>query len=238
MFMLCESHSGYVWSIIIYVGKGTDVSEENKEYSFSTQVVLTLSKPLLNKGYWLTMDNYYNSPELGEMLLKSKTDFFGTLRPNRKDLPKELKTEKLKKGDLLAYQRGNKKSNLEFRIELAERIVEKYHTHRHLKLKPAETVSNTLRLSARHFLDYIPATEKKKEPTRRCVATLCISTNMEEEQELHTGACRSKDRGNSITSPKMESYIGFTTCREKEQIQQKKSMMIASELEFSQLSAH
>ncbi|GFT73445.1 piggyBac transposable element-derived protein 4 [Trichonephila clavipes] len=75
MFMLCESHSGYVWSIIIYVGKGTDVSDENKECSFSTQVVLTLSKPLLNKGYCLTMDNYYNSPELGEMLLKSKTDF-------------------------------------------------------------------------------------------------------------------------------------------------------------------
>ncbi|GFS30548.1 piggyBac transposable element-derived protein 4 [Trichonephila inaurata madagascariensis] len=106
LFMLCESHSGYVWSIIIYVGKGTDVSEENKECSFFTQVVLTLSKPLLNKGYCLTMDNYYNSPDLGEMLLKSKTDFFGTLRPNRKDLPKELKTEKLKKGDLLAYQRG------------------------------------------------------------------------------------------------------------------------------------
>ncbi|XP_035206016.1 piggyBac transposable element-derived protein 4-like [Stegodyphus dumicola] len=106
MFMLCESHSGYVWSIIIYVGKGTDISEENKECSFSTQVVLTLSKPLLNKGYCLTMDNYYNSPELGEMLLKSKTDFFGTLRPNRKDLPKELKTKKLKKGDLFAYQRG------------------------------------------------------------------------------------------------------------------------------------
>ncbi|GFS32577.1 hypothetical protein TNIN_356861 [Trichonephila inaurata madagascariensis] len=40
------------------------------------------------------------------MLLKPKTDFFGTLRPNRKDLPKELKTEKLKKEDLLAYQRG------------------------------------------------------------------------------------------------------------------------------------
>ncbi|GFY56081.1 piggyBac transposable element-derived protein 4 [Trichonephila inaurata madagascariensis] len=112
MFMLCESHSGYVWSIIIYVGKGTDVSEENKECSFSSQVVLTLSKPLLNKGYCLTMDNYYNSPELGEMLLKSKTDFFGILRPNRKDLPKELKTEKLKKGDLLAYQREYFMGNL------------------------------------------------------------------------------------------------------------------------------
>ncbi|GFY56484.1 piggyBac transposable element-derived protein 4 [Trichonephila inaurata madagascariensis] len=114
------------------------------------------------------------------MLLKSKTDVFGTLRPNRKDLPKELKTEKLKKGDLLAYQRavgkkGNKKSNLEFRIELAERIVEKYHTLTHLKLKPAETVSNTLRLSTRHFLDYIPLIEKKKEPTRRCV--VCCRKN-------------------------------------------------------------
>ncbi|GFY69365.1 piggyBac transposable element-derived protein 4 [Trichonephila inaurata madagascariensis] len=86
--------------------KCTDISEENKECSFSTQVVLTLSKPLLNKGYCLTMDNYYNSPELGEMLLKSKTDFFGTLRLNKKDLLKELKTRKLKRGDLLAYHRG------------------------------------------------------------------------------------------------------------------------------------
>ncbi|GFY39117.1 piggyBac transposable element-derived protein 4 [Trichonephila inaurata madagascariensis] len=97
MFMLCESHSGYVWSIIIYVDKGTDVSEENKEYSFSTQVVLILSKPLLNKGYCLTMDNYYNSPELEEILLKSKTDFFGTLKPNRKDLSKELKQKNLRR---------------------------------------------------------------------------------------------------------------------------------------------
>ncbi|KFM59699.1 PiggyBac transposable element-derived protein 4, partial [Stegodyphus mimosarum] len=112
MFMLCESHSGYVWSIIIYEGKGTDISEENKECSFSTQL-------------W--------------------------------------------------KKKGNKKSNLEFRIELAERIVEKYHTHRHLKSKPAETVSNTLRLSARHFPDYILPTEKKKEPTRRCV--VCCSKN-------------------------------------------------------------
>ncbi|GFY69413.1 hypothetical protein TNIN_400421 [Trichonephila inaurata madagascariensis] len=54
------------------------------------------------------MDNYYNSPELGEMLLKSKTDVFGTLRPNRKDLPKELKIEKLTKLDLLAYKRALK----------------------------------------------------------------------------------------------------------------------------------
>ncbi|GFV55065.1 piggyBac transposable element-derived protein 4 [Trichonephila clavipes] len=77
-------------------------------------VVLTLSKPLLNKGYCLTMDNYYNSPELGEMLLKSKTDFSGILRPNRKDLPKELKTEKLKKGDLLAYQKEKPKIVLDY----------------------------------------------------------------------------------------------------------------------------
>ncbi|GFV18332.1 piggyBac transposable element-derived protein 4 [Trichonephila clavipes] len=159
MFMLCESHSGYVWSIIIYVGKGTDVSDENKECSFSTQVVLTLSKPLLNKGYCLTMDNYYNSPDCGK--------------------------------------KGNKKSNLEFRIELAERIVEKYHTHRHFKLKPAETVSNTLRLSARHFLDYIPATEKKKEPTRRCVRSQSIDEdqfhNLKHQTETSSGSFRTEN---------------------------------------------
>ncbi|GFT20650.1 piggyBac transposable element-derived protein 4 [Trichonephila clavipes] len=71
------------------------------------------------------------------------------------------------------------------RIELAERIVEKYHTHRHLKLKPTEIVSNTLRLSARHFLDYIPATEKKKEPTRRCVLETSHSKQFSNYRRAH-----------------------------------------------------
>ncbi|KAG8236759.1 hypothetical protein J437_LFUL015824, partial [Ladona fulva] len=44
-FMLCESKSGYVWSM------GTIRGKESEKLSMSTQVVKSLMEPLLDKGY-------------------------------------------------------------------------------------------------------------------------------------------------------------------------------------------
>ena len=52
------------------------------------------------------MDNFYNSLGLADTLVKRKTDVCGTLRLKRKDLPRDLKTIKLKKGEIIGYQRG------------------------------------------------------------------------------------------------------------------------------------
>ncbi|GBO32676.1 hypothetical protein AVEN_252033-1, partial [Araneus ventricosus] len=41
-----------------------------------------------------------------EILLKYKTDVIGTVRGNRKGLPAEFKTMKLKKGEIKAFQKG------------------------------------------------------------------------------------------------------------------------------------
>ena len=38
--------------------------------------------------------------------IKKKTDVCGTLQLNRKDLPQDLKTKKLKKGEIIGYQGG------------------------------------------------------------------------------------------------------------------------------------
>ncbi|KAG8224183.1 hypothetical protein J437_LFUL002305 [Ladona fulva] len=67
-FMLCESKSGYVWSTVIYTGKGTIRGKESEKLSMSTQVVKSLMEPLLDKGYCLTTDNFFTSPELAELL--------------------------------------------------------------------------------------------------------------------------------------------------------------------------
>ncbi|GFW31296.1 piggyBac transposable element-derived protein 4 [Trichonephila clavipes] len=71
----------------------------------SSQVVMTLMEPLLNKGHCLSTDNFYSSPELADILIQSLTDMYGTLKPRRKDVPKELLSKKIDKGQMIAYQR-------------------------------------------------------------------------------------------------------------------------------------
>ncbi|KAG8226635.1 hypothetical protein J437_LFUL005286 [Ladona fulva] len=107
-FMLCESKSGYIWSTIIYTGKGTLVDSDIPEQPVTTQVVTALMKPLLNKGHCVTTDSFYTSPELANLLILQKTDTYGTtLRMNRKGVPPNLKTpKKCSTGQLAAYRRG------------------------------------------------------------------------------------------------------------------------------------
>jgi hypothetical protein len=47
------------------------------------------------------MDNFYNSPALAKTLKLMGTDFVGTLKLNRKDVPKKVKETKLKQGELI-----------------------------------------------------------------------------------------------------------------------------------------
>lgn len=92
--------------MIIYVGKGTQFDPDYNELPVSSRIVLSLLKPLLGKGYCVTVDNYYNSPQLADTLVRNQTDIYGTLRINRKEVPEELKKEKLTKGKVVAFQRG------------------------------------------------------------------------------------------------------------------------------------
>jgi len=105
-YTLCESQTGYIWNTIMYTGKGTQFSEKYRDYGLSTSSVLSLVDALLGKGYCITMDNFYTSPELFELLLKQKTDAYGTVRSNRRNLPSEFGKEKLKKGEVRAWQKG------------------------------------------------------------------------------------------------------------------------------------
>lgn len=105
-YQLCESQTGYVWNSTVYTGKGTTFQTEYEEYGTATKSVMTLIHELLGQGYSLTTDNFFSSPELAELLIREKTDLCGTLRSNRRDLPAEIRNEKLKKGDVIAFQRG------------------------------------------------------------------------------------------------------------------------------------
>ncbi|KAK9694585.1 Transposase IS4 [Popillia japonica] len=235
----------------------------------TSQIVLSLADSLLDQGYCITMDNYYTSPLLADYLI-SRQMTYGTMRINRKDLPTELQKKKLKKGEIIAFQRGKlmtmkwrdkkdvcllstihnptqvatnkrnkdgnailkpklvvdynntmggidrfdqqlhdypiprkrgkkyykkiffhlvdfcvynafilyrrtagQKDHLEFRANLVENLISEYHTG----LRTATTegrpkVPGPIRLSERHFPEFIPPTEKKNSPTR-CCAVCC-----------------------------------------------------------------
>ena len=61
---------------------------------------------LLDKGYFVYMDNYYNSYELAMELFCRETYMCGTQRLNRKDLPNAVKNAKLKQGETVFRRNG------------------------------------------------------------------------------------------------------------------------------------
>ncbi|KAH9637759.1 hypothetical protein HF086_009427 [Spodoptera exigua] len=81
-FKLCTL-PGYTYKINIYAGKANDNVNTTPE-----NVVMSLCSGLLNKGHTLYTDNWYTSIDLARNLLKNETHLVGTIRKNRRNIPK------------------------------------------------------------------------------------------------------------------------------------------------------
>ena len=95
LFQISESQSGYILGYDVYTGKDTScISSQsnplNLECGKTTKTVLGLLEKckILDKGHNIYMDNYYTSPELVEELYYHQTYCYGTVKMNRKDMPK------------------------------------------------------------------------------------------------------------------------------------------------------
>jgi hypothetical protein len=75
-------------------------SFEISPYSKPSKTVFNLAEKLLRQGYIIGLDNYYSSPELFDMLNNLETDAVGTVRSNRKGLPRDITEKKWKKGEM------------------------------------------------------------------------------------------------------------------------------------------
>ena len=112
LYKLCESTSGYTYRFIIYVGKGTvtlhpNVLQPTAKLSTTDNIVWSLMQPLLNLGYHLYVDNYYTSLPLFQSLLDVDTYACGTVRCNRRGLPKQLLEKKQQIGETLFLRNGS-----------------------------------------------------------------------------------------------------------------------------------
>jgi len=277
-YELCEARSGYIWNSITHIGKAMQLSE-SPDRLVSSQIVLTLMKDLLGKGYCLFTDNWYSSPLLFRKLHEKQTDAVGTARVTRKHMPTALKqkirrgetvarfakdmmalkwydkkevtilstfhrhemtTVRTRRGDkdkpkavllyntnmggvdladqmLVAYPAERKRhkvwykkqfrhllnqtvlnayilfkkdndgvpmTHLQFRIRVIERLLECHHQPSQMprRGRPSKDESNPLRLTARHFPKFIPATNEKEAPTRRC--KVCCSKEGEDGKKV------------------------------------------------------
>ncbi|KAL0879316.1 hypothetical protein ABMA27_003095 [Loxostege sticticalis] len=113
-YELCESKTGYLYKFSIYTGKNSDnsftvVAPNDDLGGKTTQVVLGLLKDLERRGHCVTMDNFYNCPSLARYLKSLGFDCMGTLRLNRKQVPRDVNRipKNVEKGTIMARQCGD-----------------------------------------------------------------------------------------------------------------------------------
>ncbi|XP_060572694.1 piggyBac transposable element-derived protein 4-like [Ruditapes philippinarum] len=86
-----------------------ELVDANPDLTQTTKVVVGLlaRSGLLDKGHKVYLDNYYNSPELASELDAHDTYMCGTVRSNRKNMPKVFPQIKLRPGESVFRRCGN-----------------------------------------------------------------------------------------------------------------------------------
>ena len=103
--MVSEPNTGYICGFEVYAGDASGQSQGNvqelQDASKTSCTVLGLLDlvQLLDMGHHVYFDNYYNSPDLIDLLYKRKTHACGTVRKNRKSLLIAVTQAKLKQGE-------------------------------------------------------------------------------------------------------------------------------------------
>lgn len=98
LFKLCTL-PGYTCKLQLYAGKNHELLNTSP-----TNVVMGLCDGLLNLGHTVSTDNWYTNLELANQLLDNGTHLVGTLRKNRRGLPKQVIEAKLKPGESIARE--------------------------------------------------------------------------------------------------------------------------------------
>ncbi|KFM73858.1 PiggyBac transposable element-derived protein 4, partial [Stegodyphus mimosarum] len=97
---LCDARNNYLYNAYIYCGKDSDgegLSEDEKQMKKPTQAVLRLVEPIKKTNRNITADNWFSSIELVKILKEKGLTFVGTLKRDRKEIPKEFQASKSRK---------------------------------------------------------------------------------------------------------------------------------------------
>lgn len=165
---------------------GSTVHDESKELVKSKNGKL-VEKPAV------VVD--YNSKMGGVDLADNHLHFYSTVRCRVKKYYMKIFRHFLDITILNSYKiytrLGGKKSRLNFNCYLGEIIVEKYAEKKETPERRSKRPKPS-RLLERHFPDFLPPTENKEKPTRRCV--ICYEKGIRKEsrywcEDCKTGLC-------------------------------------------------
>jgi RNase P protein component len=93
LYSLAESDSGYVSQLLVDEGLRTRTQPAIAEYKDLQKpgaCVMTLMKPILNRGHKLGIDNFYTDIVLALHLGANQTDLIGTVRKGCRAFPKRI----------------------------------------------------------------------------------------------------------------------------------------------------
>ena len=118
-FVMCDCKTGYVQDVMIYMGGKTELDQAPADVGIAGAVVCTMLKDFVNEGRIIYTDNWYTSPSLCRHLDSLNTGSCGTVRRNRKYLPRlpsrrepDSKIYKQSNGVLLLSWMDNKEVNV------------------------------------------------------------------------------------------------------------------------------
>ena len=93
LFIICDAKTSYCWDAIFYTGK----SSEKRATNLGQSIVLELTRPLRGTGRNITCDNWFTSFALAEDLLLHNLTMVGTIKKNKKEIPKQWINQKKEK---------------------------------------------------------------------------------------------------------------------------------------------
>ena len=106
---LAESETGYVLNCELYCGK---VANRNGDHNSPSEVVKRLTQPYNHQGRTVYMDNLFSAVDLFLFLYDNGFMACGTLRENRKNMPRDIvgkqraAVKRLRRGESLWRQAG------------------------------------------------------------------------------------------------------------------------------------
>ena len=106
LWMLCDSTSGYTHSFEVYRGRHLDHYVRGQGYEVCMR--LLQKSDALNKAHSLVVDNFFTDMNLGSDLLVQNTYLTGTVRRNRRGVPKKVVAKKLPPMEQFAMRSGER----------------------------------------------------------------------------------------------------------------------------------
>ena len=104
------SAEGILIDFLIYQGnlEAVLLQPPGKNWLHTERIPLTFLDSYLDKGHTLCTDNFYTTPKMAKYLLERQTKTVGTIKPNRKNFPKDFPADKdMQKGTAVFKEYDN-----------------------------------------------------------------------------------------------------------------------------------